>query len=269
MRKPYLLAAIVCAASAAPVLAQQLPVTLRVAARQGQTMRFRTDIESWLNIPQLAAQGADTTRPTTAISLFVTRTVAATRGDTAVFRDVVDSATAATPAIAGLTPADAAAAASSMRGMIMLSAVDGRGRLLDYAAGTERTGRLDPPVQAMLPQAGLLRAVFAFPAGPVRPGESWSETLTGGDADGSLTLAATFTLERTQQAGSSAVAVIGMAGQLGGGGPSGALAARVTGRIEYDMTASQPVRFVTDMVGQLATPAGSVPVRIRRTVTRL
>jgi hypothetical protein len=269
MRPAHLIPAFLLAAATAPALAQQQPVTLRVAARLGQTMRFRTDIETWLNIPQLAAAGADTTRPTMAISLFITRTVAATRGDTAVFRDVVDSATAATPAIGGLSPADAAAAASSMRGMVMLSAVDGRGILLDYAAGTERTNPLEPPAQAMLPQAGLLRAVFAFPAAPVRPGESWSETLSGGDRDGSLTLSATFTLERTLRQGSSTVAVIGMAGQIGGGGPSGALAARVTGRIEYDMTESQPVRFVTDMVGQLATSSGSVPVRIRRTVTRL
>lgn len=269
MRSPKLLAVAFCMMSVAPAVAQQAPVTLRVALREGQTARFRTDIETWLNIAQLAALGADTTRPTTSISLFATRTVTTTRGDTAVIRDVVDSAVAAVPAIPGVSATDLASVAASMRGMVLLSAVDGRGRLLDYAAGTQQLDHLDLPVQAMLPQAGLLRTVFAFPVNPVRPGESWTETLTGADRDGSVTMAATFTLERTARQGNATVAIINISGQLGGGGPAGAIAARVAGRLEYDMTASQPARFVLDLTGQLASPAGSVPVRIRRTFTRL
>jgi hypothetical protein len=44
---------------------------------------------------------------------------------------------------------------------------------------------------------------------------------------------------------------------------------RHTGSLEYDMTDSQPVRFMTDMTGQLSTSSASVPIRVRRTVVRL
>lgn len=261
--------AVLVAAPAAVLSAQQQPITLRVSPQTGQSARYRTDIESWLNLAQLVALGVDTTRPTTALTLYSTRTIVLVKADTAVIRDVVDSAVAAAPAVPGVNPTDAANAAASMRGVTTLTAVDGRGRMLDYAAGTQQTTRLDPPVQALLPAGGLLRAVFAFPAGPVRPGDTWSETLTGGDGDGSLTMSATFTFERTQTTGGTRIAVITMAGQIGGGGPNGALAMRATGRLEYDLTTSQPIRYVTDMNGQFATVNGSVPMRVRRTVVRL
>lgn len=256
-------------AAAAPAIAQSPPVTLRVSAQVGQTARFQTQVETWLNIAQLAALGADTTRPTAALTIYTTRSVLATKADTVIIRDVVDSAIAAVPAIPGVNAADVAAAATSMRGVTTLSAVDGRGRLLEYAAGTTSLSRLDPPMQALMPQAGLLRMVFAFPDRAVRPGDTWTETLTTSEMDGSITLAATYTLERTQRVGNHSIAVIGIAGQAGGGGPDGALALRVTGRLEYDMQDSQPVRLLSDMTGQMASPAGSVPIRIRRTVTRL
>ena len=168
--------------------------------------------------------------------------------------------------LAALLPA---ASAFAQQQPVTLSAIDGRARLLDYAAGTRQESPLAPPVQAVVPMAGLLRAIFALPAQPVRPGESWTETLTGGGADGSLTMAGTYTLERTLRQGGHTIAVITAVGQLGGGGPGGALAARVSGRIEYDMDDSQAANFVVDMVGNFASVDGSLPIRIRRTVSRL
>jgi hypothetical protein len=251
----------VIALPTATAFAQQQPVTLRVSLREGQTARFRTDVQTWL--------GADTTRPATALTLYLTRTVMAVRHDTAIIRDVVDSAEASAPGVPNANAMALANAALSMRGVTTLSAIDGRARLLDYAAGTQQAASLAPPVQAVVPMAGLLRAIFALPAQAVRPGESWTETLTGGEADGSVTMAGTYTLERTMQQAGHTIAVITAAGQLGGGGPGGALAARFTGRLEYDLSDSQPARFVIDLQGNLASVDGSLPIRIRRTVTRL
>jgi len=248
-------------------LAAQQPTTLRVTMTQGQTLRFSTLVETWVNLTSLGA-AMDTVRPTTALTIFTTRTVMQVRGDTAIIRDVIDSARAATPAIPGMTAADKAAAAASMRGVTTFSAVDGRGILLDYA-GAQTMGQVSAPLQSMLPMAGLLRAVFAFPAQPVRNGETWSETLANRDADGTLTLSATFTLTGTQNRSGHSVATITMAGQMGGGGPGGALAMRTSGNLEYDMTDSQPVRFMTDMTGQMSNSSASVPIRVRRTVFRL
>ena len=252
---------LVAALPTATAFAQQQPITLRVTLREGQTFHFRTDVQTWL--------GADTTRAATALTLYTTRTVMAVRHDTAVVRDVVDSAEASAPAVPNANPMALANAAMAMRGVTTLSAIDGRARLLDYAAGTQQTAAVAPPMQAVVPMGGLLRAIFALPEQPVRAGESWSETLTGGGADGSLTMSGTYTLERTLRQGNHNVAVITATGQIGGGGPGGALAARVSGRIEFDMDDSQASRFVVDMVGNLASVDGSVPLRIRRTVTRL
>ena len=193
----------------------------------------------------------------------------AVRNDTAVIRDVVDSAEASAPGMPNANAMTLANAAMAMRGVTTLSAIDGRARLLDYAAGTRQESPLAPPVQAVVPMAGLLRAIFALPAQPVRPGESWTETLTGGGADGSLTMAGTYTLERTLRQGGHTIAVITAVGLLGGGGPGGAMAARFNGRLEYDVDDSQPARFVIDLQGNIASADGSLPVRIRRTVSRL
>jgi len=248
-------------------LAAQQPTTLRVSPQQGQTLRFSTLVETWVNLTSLGAT-MDTVRATTALTIYTTRTVMQVRADTAIIRDVIDSARAATPAIPGMTAADKAAAATAMRGLTTFSAIDGRGVLLDYA-GAQTMGQMSAPLQSMMPMAGLLRAVFAFPVNPVRAGETWSETLSSRDADGSLTLSATFTLTGTQARGSHSVAMITLTGQMGGGGPNGALAMRASGNLEFDMTDSQPVRFVTDLQGQLSTSTASVPIRVRRTVVRL
>jgi len=261
MSKSSILLLLAAGLPTANVHAQQQPVTLRVSARQGQTARFRTDVETWL--------GADTSRPATHLTLYQTRTVMTVRNDTSVVRDVVDSAEASAPGMPSTNVMALANAAMAMRGVTTLSAIDGRARLLDFAAGTQQTAALAPPVQAVVPMGGLLRVIFALPAQPVRPGESWTETLTGGGADGSLTMSGTYTLESTMRQGGHSIAVINIMGQVGGGGPGGALAARVSGRIEYDMDDSQPARVVVDMVGNLASVDGSVPIRIRRTMSRL
>lgn len=261
MSKSSILLLLAAALPVAHASAQQQPVTLRVSLRQGQTFRFRTDVETWL--------GADTTRPATHLTLYQTRTVMTVRNDTAVIRDVVDSAEASAPGMPNTNVMALANAAMAMRGVTTLSAIDGRDRLLDFAAGTQNTAALAPPVQAIVPFGGLLRTIFALPAQPVRPGENWSETLTGGGADGSLTMSGTYTLESTLRRGGHGIAVITATGQVGGGGPGGAIAARVNGRIEYDMDDSQPTSAVVDMIGNLASVDGSVPIRIRRTLSRL
>lgn len=250
----------------AAAAAQQQPVTLRVSLRQGAVFHYRTDIDTWIVVPNA---GIDSTHPTTSLRLFTTRTVTVVRNDTAIVQDVVDSATAATPGVQSAHPANAAAAAAAMRGVTTLSAIDGRGRLLDYAAGTQREQNLSAPVQAFLPMAGLLRVLFTFPANPIKPGDTWTESQSGGDASGSVTMNATYTFERTTSHNGHNLAIIGSTGSLGGGGRGGALSSQFTGHISYDIEDSQPTGFWVDIQGTVSSGGQSVPMRVRRTVTRL
>src|SRR5262245_15257437 len=173
------------------VAAQQTPIALRVNLREGAVFHYRTDIETWVQAP---AAGIDSTQPLRTIRLFTTRTVMAVKADTFIVKDVVDSASASAQ---GTPPATAASAAAAIRGVTTLSAIDGRGRLLDYAAGTQREQNLSAPVQTFLPMGGLLRVVFSFPAAAVKPGDTWTDSQSGGDASGSVTMSANYTLERT------------------------------------------------------------------------
>ena len=247
-------------------VAAQAPVTLRVQLRQGQTMRYRSDIETWIGVANAAI---DTTQPARVLTLFITRTVSAVSHDTAIIRDVVDSALVTAPGIRGADTTALRRATASLRGLVTLTAVDGRGRLLDYAAGTTRTDPVDPALQAVLPMGGLLRSVFVLPANPVRPGETWSDRVSGGDGLDALNISARYTLERTMQLNNHNVAVINAAGEMGGGGPGGSLSGRFDGRIEYDMDDSQPTRFEITIHGTVASRSGNLPMRVKRTMQRL
>ena len=246
--------------------AQQAPIALRVNLRQGAVFHYRTDIDTWIVAPNA---GIDSTHPTTSMRLFTTRTVMVVRNDTAIVKDVVDSATASTPGVQGAHPANAAAAAAAMKGVTTLSAIDGRGRLLDYAAGTSREQNLSAPAQAFLPMGGLLRVIFVFPAAAVKPGDKWTENQSGGDASGSVTMSANYTLERTMSRNGHTIAVIGSTGSIGGGGQGGAISSQFTGHIAYDVEDSQPTGFWVDINGTVSSGGQSVPMRVRRTVTRL
>jgi hypothetical protein len=261
LRRAVVLGLLIPAAAAA-----QQPMTLRVALRQDAVFHYRTDIETWVVAPGTAM---DSTHPTTSLRLFSTRTVKVVRNDTAIVQDVVDSATAATPGVQGAHPANAEAAATAMRGVTTLSAIDGRGRLLDYAAGTQHEQNLSAPVQAFLPMAGLLRVVFALPANPVKTGDTWTESQSGSDPSGSVTMTANYTLERTTTHNGHTLAIIGSTGTIGGGGRGGALASQFTGHISYDINDSQPTGFWVDIKGTVSSGGQSIPLRVRRTVTRL
>ena len=257
------LLALTVSASAASA---QAPVTLRVRLQQGQTLRYKTEIETWIGVRNAAV---DTTQPARVLTLFTTRTVAAVSGDTAIIRDQVDSAWVRTPGIRGVDTMAIRRAADAMRGVVTLSAVDGRGRLLDYAAGTTRTDSVDPALQAVLPMAGLLRVVFVLPADPVSPGASWSERVASGDAMGSVSMTARYTLDRTARTDGRDIATISAAGEMGGGGLGNAMSARFDGTLDYDMGDSQPTRFVIMVQGTMAGRGGDLPMKVKRTLVRL
>ena len=254
------------ALTASTAAVAQNPITLRVRLREGQTMRYKTDIETWLGQNNA---GVDTTQPARVLTLYTTRTVAAVRNDTAIIRDVVDSAMVRTPALTGVDTSVLRRAAEAMRGVVTLTATDGRGRLLDYAAGSTQDNPVDPALQAVMPMGGLLRVVFVLPAEPVRVGQTWSERVAQGDGSSGMTMSARYTLERTLRVNDHDVASIRAAGEMGGGGPGGAMSARFDGNLDYDMVDSQPTRFVVMLEGTLAGAGGDVPMKVRRTVVRL
>ena len=257
---------VLMALTAATTAVAQNPITLRVQLRQGQTARYRTDIETWVGQGNAAV---DTAQPARVMTLYTTRTVEAVRNDTAVIKDVVDSARVTTPALRGVDTMALQRAAASLRGVVTLTAIDGRGRLLDYAAGTTQDAPVDPALQAVMPMGGMLRVVFVLPAEPVRVGATWSERVAQGDGASSLTMSARYTLERTMQVNNHNVAAIRAAGEMGGGGPGGAMSARFDGTIDFDITDSQPTRIVISLEGTMAGQGGDVPMKVRRTIVRL
>ena len=257
---------VLMALTAATAAVAQNPITLRVRLRQGQTARYKTDIETWLG--QRNA-GVDTAQPARVMTLYTTRTVDAVRNDTSIIRDVVDSAVVSAPGLRGIDTTTLRRAAAALRGVVTLTATDSRGRLLDYAAGTTNDAPSDPALQAVMPMGGLLRVVFVLPEEPVRVGSTWSERVAQGDGANSMTMSARYTLERTLRINDHEVASIRAAGEMGGGGPGGAMSARFDGNLEYDMVDSQPTRFVVTLEGTMAGQGGDVPMKVRRTVVRL
>jgi hypothetical protein len=266
---------------AAPLACQQ-SVTLRINARQGQVTKYTVLVETFMQGGPMAMMGGgDSTQPFQRTTLFNTRTLTNIVGDTLVFTEVVDSARLETPAM----PQAAAfmgGMAQQMRGMTTTTKMDRRARIFD----TEVTGG---PMAGMAGMGGQGRGpgamggpggmggrrgpgaggqgnpsrtmVFVLPAGAVRVGESWSDSMVIEDQPGqpNSVFRSTFRLERME----GRVAVISINGSMDMPMEGAMATMATTGEFRLDLDDGRLGTMTMTMSGTAQTRMGEMPMRIQ------
>ncbi len=257
----------------------QEAVLLRLAPPVGQSTPYRTDLTVWLRTPLLST---DTVSPTATLRLYQRRTVTASDAAVLVFTDVTDSSSLAFPAFGGGVPVPGATG-DLMRGLATETRIEAGGR------GVATRLVAAPALPPGMP--GILRGVvslaltstrlstFALPDRPVRPGDTWTDSLrydlerTPGLEETSLALGGIGTARihferlrvRSGRRIASLVAVAEADASTLEGGASATMRLTGTARIDLDLDAGRLERSEMDLAGSMLTRAGLVPVRLHLT----
>ena len=252
---------------AAAGVAQSDPVLLRLRPPPaGQAQHLQTVVEVWLT-----AAPADSTPPILRLTQFSARS--GTRDDSGlVFTDVIDSSRIETPSSAGgqvPPPRD------MLRSLRTVTRLDDRGR--SVAARIQYAPQPAPEDQFMLRAlqplavAGTRLAIIGLPEQPVRPGDSWTDSLrfdlsTDQATSGALvTVGGTgngrYRLERVETRGTSRVAILTAVGEVRAAGSTEPIAA--TARMELDVDTGLLLRSDAELSGLMTTRMGSTPARVR------
>ncbi len=271
--------------AALPARAQQAPVQLRFSTASGRSLRYRTDVDAWLRSPMIPA--IDTVQPTVKITVFSRRTFTGTDSTGRLsFAEFTDSSRVDMPQIRALNPA-ALPPGDFLRGMRSITTMDVRGRNVS-------TRVIDTPnmPQDLAPIAHgaeglatttLRMAILALPGAPVRPGDSWTDSLRydeGGAAglQNSLvtvggTSRATFRLERIETRGSTRIAVITTIASISAGaaqpGAAAALTISASGHMDLDLNDGVLIQSQMDLVGPMMTRGGLIPVHVHMVMQAL
>jgi hypothetical protein len=287
--KPYLAAALLLGATG---LSAQETVTLRMAPPAGQVNRYRTVIETFVS--PAPRPGVDTAQPMLRNTMYQTRTVQAAMGENRTIVEVIDSMQSESPAMAAMGSGGPGGGmgggpgggrgmggqmAEMMRGLTTTMQMDSRGRVVSFEVSG---GNFPPQFADRMRSAQRPNSGFSLPAGPVRVGESWTDTSTmtvgGGRGPGQpAAQRTTFRLERIENRAGARVAVISVTGTLTpaapagpppaagsggpGGGPGGMRGATsplsggaVTGEVQYDLTNQRSLTsdlLVTATMGEM------------------
>lgn len=270
-RRPAAALAIALVA-AAPLVSQQ-PVLLRINASQGQVNRYQTVVETFMQGGPMAAMGGDPNQPFQRMTMFNTRTLTSIVADTLVYSEVVDSARMESPAM----PQAAAFMgniAQQMRGMTTTTKMDRRARIFDsevtggpFGAGGQG-GQGGPGGGRRGGMGGGGNSgknmVFVLPADPVRPGDSWSDSLVieGDPGQPNSTFRATFRFERME----GRVAVVSLNGSLDMPMQGTVTTMATTGEFRLDLAQSRLGGMTMTISGTAQTQMGEVPMRILMTM---
>jgi len=273
-RRPLALGVLALLA-AAPLVAQQ-PVLLRLNPRKGQTNHYRAVIETYMQGGPMAAMSADTTQPFQRTTLFQTRTCTDIIADTLVFSEVIDSARIEMPAMPQAAQF-AGAMAARMSGMTTTTKMDRRAHIYD----TEVTGGPAAMAGAQAGRGGpgggqgsgrgagsgssSRNMVYILPANPVRPGDSWSDSMEiRSDSGQNSTFRATFRLERVE----GQVATISMNGSVDMSVQGTATTMTTSGQLQLDLGQGRLGGMQMTMAGSMPTRMGTVPMRMVMTTQR-
>jgi hypothetical protein len=246
---------IVLAAGAGAVAAQEA-VLLRVGGTPGQSVKYRSTVETWLLGGPMASMISDTSQPMQQMTLWQTRTLTAAGGDTLTWSEVIDSATAAFPAMPQMAQM-ASQITDRLRGMTTVSKTDRRGHTYSTQITTG-------------PMAGVggggggnsNRAFYALPEHAVRPGDTWHDSTATGSGD-QATYVADYKLERVENRGDGRVAVVSMTGRMTAQNPQATVNMQLTGEYQLDVAAGRILAVTMAMSGNSQTQMGEVPMRMR------
>jgi hypothetical protein len=157
-----------------------------------------------------------------------------------------------------------------LRGMTTTQHVDERGNVLSVDV-TPPPGASPMMADAIRRSGGMAgRGTAVMPARAVRPGETWTDSMTtsvgAGPQRQQAVFHVTYTLQRVENRGGARVAVVSLRGSLradSAGTPG--LTGTMTGELAVDLNAGRVVRSTTNMDMTAATPQGSMPIRSRNT----
>lgn len=253
-------------AAAGPASAQQ--VTLRMRPHDGQVIHYQTTVETYMRGGPMA-QVADTTLPFTRVHVWQTGTVSGATDAGFTLHQVMDSMHVESPAMPQMEEM-MGQMSDMMRGMATDKWVTSRG------AVTKVSVTLPPALQAQTGMgggmsrspAGGLSSFVLLPERPVRVGESWRDSMhveldTLG-TQGSIAIAATFTLERLE----GRVATIGIDGSMSVASPQiPDMTFATTGEESLDLDAGHPTAVTMEMKGQAPAAMGGMPMRTEIEIT--
>ena len=270
MSRRSVVAGVLALVVAAPLACQQ-PVLLRINARQGQVTRYQTVVETFMQGGPMASMGGDPSQPFQRMTMFNTRTLTDIVADTLVYTEVIDSARIEMPAMPQAA-AFAGGIAEQLRGTSTRTKMDRRARIFD----TEVTGGLAASMGGGQGGPGGGRRggmggggnqgknmVFILPAGPVRPGDTWSDSVVieGEQGQPNSTFRATFRFERMD----GQVAVISLNGSLDMPMQGTVTTMATTGEFRLDLAQSRLGSMNMTMSGTAQTQMGEMPMRIQMT----
>lgn len=232
----------------------------------GQSQHFLTVVEVWLT-----AAPADSLPPAFRLIQFTARTGSQEDGGL-VLTDVTDSSRVETPSSTG---AQLPPPADMLRNLRTLTRLDDRGRSvstrIQYAPQPTAEGQFMLRAVQPLAVAGIRLSIIGLPEQPVRPGDSWTDSLrfdlaaegatpgalvTGGGAG-----SGSYRLERIEARGTSRVAIVTAVGEVRAAGATAPIAA--TARMELDVDTGLLVRSDAELAGPMTTRMGTMPVRVR------
>jgi len=263
VRRPVITAALLLI-SAVPLSAQQA-VLLRLNPRQGQVNRYQTTVETYMQGGPMAAMGGDTTQPFQRMTMYQTRTCTNIIADTLVFSEVIDSANIEMPAMP--QAAQFTGRMSEMlRGMTTTTKMDRRAHVFEtHVAGGPAAmmgGQGGAPGRGRGASGGNggRNMVYILPAAPVRPGESWSDSMVikADSGQPSSTFRATFRLERVE----GRVAVISMNGSMDMPMQGAMTTMNTTGELRLDLGQGRLGGMQMTLSGDVQTQMGEVPMRM-------
>ena len=266
MRITIALAISAVLAAATPLSAQQ--VTLRMRPHDGQVIHYQTTVETYMRGGPMG-QVADTTLPFTQVHVWQTGTVSGATDAGFSLHQVMDSMHVESPAMPQIEEM-MGQMSDMMRGMATDQQYTTRG------AVTRVSVTLPPALQAQTgiaggmsrSPAGGLSSFVLLPERPVRVGESWRDSMhvqldTLG-TEGSVTVAATFTLERLE----GRVAIIGIDGSMSVANPQIAdMTFAMTGEESLDLNAGHPTAVTIEMKGEAPAEMGGMPMRTEIQIT--
>jgi hypothetical protein len=263
------------AATAAPA---QDTVSLRLLPPVGQVTSYHTELAAWLESPMLPPP--DSATPTVTLSWDMRRLIEAADTSGVTWLDVVDSSSLDMPAVRGGIP-QLGLTSDILRGLRMRTRVTRTGG--EIATEIVEAPALPPELPLLLRGVVSLAvtssrlSTFAVPDRPVRPGESWTDSVryelprqperASSIVAGGGVGVGTFCFERLDRRGAGRVAIVRAAATIDAAALETTAPATMrftgTGRVELDLDGARLASSQLTLAGTMVTRYGAVPTRLR------
>jgi hypothetical protein len=256
--------AIAIASGVPPTATAQESLVLRLAPPLGQVSHYRYQVQTWL--PVLGLPAADSTSPSMRLTFNVTQTVVRADSGISELRASYDSVGFEAPMMGAMAQPMAQQAEQSLRGLVVTTRVDVRGRVLSttMTGGPSTTGPFSPSMGSRQIQLPVL------PHGPVTVGAIWTDSQTVSSSAGAQevrsTLRMTYRLERLDPHGDGFYAVIRGTGTVASAaaGTSMSASGSVANEIVLDLAVGRLVRATsaTEITTDLSPGGQRIPLRL-------